>query len=188
MLPAKERPRLRRFTQACLDLSRIVREEPRYWRQLFSTTFWQAPIAVGCKPKGSEARKSLADLEPGRCVRFGLSAGAGMGPSALRQRPVRCREEESSHEGMVGHRFGIHRRGHRGNSDLTASEAAARCRAECRSGAGHHLPEGLQACLPPRLLRLLRLLRYPPLLLLRWPPADRRRWWPMVPVVVQADS
>src|SRR5262245_38737089 len=65
-----------------------------YWRQLFSTTFWQAPIAVGCKPKGSEARKSLADLEPGLCVRFGLSAGAGMGPSALRQCPVRYREEE----------------------------------------------------------------------------------------------
>src|SRR5262245_4844324 len=67
-----------------------------------------------------------------------------------------------SDEGMVNHRPGIHRRDHRDNPSLTASDAVTWFRAERRSGAGAgHLwaspPNGAEG-LPPQLLRL-RLLR-----------------------------
>ena len=83
--------------------------------------------------------------------------------------------EECSHESLVSHWSAIHRCGHRGRPDLTASDAA-RCGSECRSGAGHHLrapSASYPTCLPPRLL-------------VQCSPADRRWRRPMVPVVISA--
>src|SRR6516164_7089088 len=79
---------------------------------------------------------------------------------------------KSSHEGLVSHRSAGRGRDLCDHPDLTTSDAAW-CRAECRSGAGHHLralppssPARVQTLLsllptrlPRRLLRCWRLLR-----------------------------